>query len=249
MATSIPASQARAQFTSDCIDVFTDVLMPKSFLRSFFPNSQSYVRYLSIQVQRNYENVAVDVIRGTEGNRNNFYKSTEKVIDPPYYREFFDMTEIDLYDRLFGSTAIDAGVYSQLINAVSLKLQELRAKIERAYELQCANVLETGVVTLTNSTNIDFGRKSGSLVDKGAGNYWATGTVDPFADMQAACTFLRQTGKSAGQVFNAILGAQAMNDLFNNTIFKGRVFSTLSNTIDLVRQPQREAIGGLSTAH
>ena len=242
---SIPATMAMSQFTKDLTDVFSDRLTPTSFLRSFFPDKQSFTRYLSIQVKRNYENKAVDVMRGTEGNRNTFSKSTEKVIDPPYYREYFDLTELDLYDRLFGSTAIDAGIYSEILSIAADRLSTLKDKIDREYEYQCANVLLTGVVSLTKQTNIDFGRLSGSLVDKGGGAYWATGTVDPFADIAAGCTFLRQTGKSAGHVFNLILGSTAHADLYNNTIFKGRVFSNLSNSIDVVAPPQKDSIGGV----
>lgn len=245
MATTVPATQARAQFTQDCIAVFTDKLQPTSFLRSFFPTSQSFVRYLSIQVQRNYENVAVDVIRGTEGNRNKFDKSTEKIIDPPYYREFFDMTEIDLYDRLFGSTTIDSGVYSQLTNIVADRLNSCRNKIERAQEIQCAQVLESGIVTLTNAMSVDYGRVAGSKVANEAGNTWATGTVDPFQTLADGCTFLRQTGKAAGHTFNAILGSTAIKDLYNNTIFKGRVTNALSNVIDTINTPQKNSLGGV----
>lgn len=242
---AIPSSQARAQFTQDCVDVFTDMLQPTSFLRSFFPNEQSYTRYVSIQVQRNYENVAVDVLRGSEGNRNNFSKSTEKVIEPPYYREKFDLTEIDLYDRLFGSTAIDAGIYSQLLQTVAIRLNVCQNKEERALEKQCAEVLELGTVTLVNTTSINWGRKSGSLVDKGAGNYWATSGVDVFKDIADGCTFIRQYGKSDGHVFNVILGAQAIADMYNNTVFKGRVTNAFSNVIDTILPPQKNSVGGI----
>ncbi len=245
MATTVPASQARAQFTQDCIAVFRDKLQPTSFLRSFFPTTQSFTRYVSVQVQRNYENVAVDVVRGTEGNRNRFDKSTEKVFDPPYYREFFDMTEIDLYDRLFGSTAIDAGVYSQLLNIVADRLNSCQNKIERSLEIQCAQVLQTGIVTFSNAMSVNFGRLSGSLVDKGGGAYWATDTVDPFADLEAGCTYIRQTGKSQGHTFNAILGATAIKDLYNNAKFKARVTNALSNVIDTVNPPQKNSVGGV----
>jgi len=240
---SIPASQARAQFTSDCIAVFMDGLPPTSFLRSFFPSEQAFVRYLSIQVERNYESVAVDVMRGTEGNRNNFSLSTEKVIDPPYYKEWFDLTSIDLYDRLFGSTAIDAGVYSQVVANVARRMVKLREKIERAYEIQCASVLQTGIVTLTNATTINYGRTAASLVANVAGNTWITGTTNPFDNMEDGCTFLREVGKCGGDTFNAIIGKQAMRDLRANDIFKARVNQNLNNNIDQVNAPQRQALG------
>jgi hypothetical protein len=241
---SIPSSLARAQFTNDVVDVFRSTLPPSGFLRSFFPTVQAFTRYVSIEVKRNYENVAVDVLRGTEGNRNSFAKSTQKVIDPPYFREFFDLTELDLYDRLFGSTSIDAGVYSQMVSETAEKLMEIRAKIERAYEKMCAQVLELGTVTLVSQDSIDFGRKAGSLVANAGGNTWATGTVDPFATLAAGCQFVREYGKSSSDTFDAILGATALRDLYNNDIFKGRVTQALNNNIDSINVPRRNTVGG-----
>lgn len=243
MAAVISTDQARAQLTSMCIDVFNDQLGPTSFLRSFFPTVQEFVRYLSIQVERDYELISADVVRGSEGTRNKFAKSTEKVIDPPYYREYFEMTDIDLYDRLFGSIAIDSSVFTQIVAIVARRLSMLRAKIERAYELQCAQVLQTGVVTLVSGDSIDFRRKAASLVANGAGNTWATGTVDPFVTLEAGATFLRTVGKSADTTFNAIMGATAHSDLLNNALYKGRVNQNLNNNIDTVNPPQRNSAG------
>ena len=244
MATSIPASQARAQFTQACIDVFTDAIQPTSFLRSFFPSDQSFTRYVSIQVMRNYELVATDVLRNTQGNRNNFAKSTEKVFDPAYYREYIDMTEIDLYDRLFGSSAIDSGVFTQLTQEVSRRLVGMRNKIERTHEKNCAEALISGTVTFTNATSVDFGRNSRSLIANGAGITWATGTVDPFANIGGWCDLLRGYGKVEGYNMNLLMGSTAHSDLFNNTIFKSRVTQNLNNSIDNIVPVQRNSVGG-----
>ena len=43
-----------------------------SFLRSFFPVKTTASKYVSIEVQRGTEYAAVDVLRGTDGNRNTF---------------------------------------------------------------------------------------------------------------------------------------------------------------------------------
>lgn len=239
---AVPSSQARAVFTQSLIDVYREINVPTGFLRSFFPTVEEFTRYVSIEVMRGYEKVAVDVIRGTEGNRNKFSKSTEKVYDPPLYREYFDITEMDLYDRLFGSTSIDAGVLSALLNRVQEKMTMLVAKIERAYEVQCAQVLETGIVTLTNDDNIDFSRKATSLVANAAGNTWATGTVDPFGTLETGCNFLRQVGKATGGTFNAILGSTALSDLLSNTLFKARQ-NLFNMALDAVHAPQRNSVG------
>lgn len=222
MAATIAANQARANFTSMCVDVFSDMLTPTTFLRSFFPSEQSYVKYLSIQVERDYELISSDVLRGTEGNRNTFSKSQEDVFLPPYYREFFDATEIDLYDRLFGSTAIDMGIYSQLTAAVARRLNMLRNKIERRYELQCAQILQTGTVTVVNGDSINFNRKAASIVAYSAGNDFAIDTVNPYTVLENGCNFLRQSGKAPGSTFNAIMGQSAWDAFLQNDIVINR---------------------------
>lgn len=216
MAQSISANQARANFTSMCVDVFSDMRTPASFLRSFFPSEQSYTKYVSIQVERDYELIATDVSRGTEGNRNTFATSTEKVMLPPYYREFFDATEIDLYDRLFGSTAIDMGIYSQLTATVARRLAMLKNKIERRYEKQISEVFDTGIVTLVNGDNIDFKRRAGSLVAYTTTNNFADDTVNPYQVLEAGCKFVREQGKAAGAVYNAIMGQSAWDAFLAN---------------------------------
>jgi hypothetical protein len=218
----IAANQARANFTSMCIDVFSDMLTPSTFLRSFFPSEQSYVKYLSIQVERDYELISSDVMRGTEGTRNTFSRSQENVFLPPYYREFFDATEIDLYDRLFGSTAIDMGIYSQLTATVARRLSMLKNKIERRYELQCSQILQTGTVTVVNGDSINFNRKAASLVAYTAGNNFADNAVNPYSVLEAGCTFLRQSGKAAGSTFNAIMGESAWGAFLTNSIVINR---------------------------
>lgn len=239
---AIPSNQARGLFTQMVVDLYRERPVVQSFLRSFFATKEESTRYLSIEVQRGTEKVAVDVLRGTEGNRNMFSRSTEKIFEPPLFREFFDATQLDLYDRLFGSTSIDSGVFGRFMEQVVEKLGLLQDKIERAYELQCAQVFETGIVTVAQGTNIDYKRKATSLVDKTAGNYWATGTINPFTDLENGCNFLRQVGKTQGGTYNAIMGSQALADFYANTIVQNRA-DIRNFSLDAVRAPQRNAVG------
>jgi hypothetical protein len=239
---NISTTDARALFTKMLIDVYRERTAPTAFLRSFFPEKESPTKEISIEVQRGTEKIAVDVMRGTEGNRNSFNKSTEKIFVPPFYREYFDATELDLYDRLFGSTEIDNGIFNAFIESVADKLRMLQDKIERSYELQCAQVLETGIVTLESGINIDFKRKSASLVDLGSGEYWTNNGHDLYADFEAGCNFLRQKGKVQGGTINAILGSSALAALQNNSVFKERQ-NLFNMALDMVHEPQRNAVG------
>lgn len=240
---TISTTDAKALFTKMLIDVYRERPQVMGFLRSFFVDKVESTKELSIEVQRGTEKVAVDVIRGSIGNRNTFARSSEKIFVPPYHREYFDATDLSLYDRLFGSTEIDAGVFTAFLEQVAEKLGMLQDKIERAHEIQCAEVLLTGIVQLVNGTNIDYKRKAGSLVDLGGGNYWTTGTVSPYDTLEAGSEFVRTKGKGQGINYNVLLGSEAYNAFVNNDIVKERA-DIRNFGLDAIRAPQRESTGG-----
>jgi hypothetical protein len=244
---AIPTTDARALFTKMLVDVYTERARPTLFLQSFFAAKEGSTKNISIEVQRGTEKVAVSVTRGTEGNRNTFSKSTEKIFTPEYYREYFDATELDLYDRLFGSSSIDAGVFADFTDQMADRLGMLQDKIERAYELQCAAVLLDGIITnVPGGYNIDFKRKADSLLDLGTINsnrYWTDNTNStPHADLETACNFIRQKGKSQGAVLNAIMGSTALNTFLGNTKVTTRA-DIRNYSLDNVAAPQRNSVG------
>lgn len=235
---------ARNIFTKKLIAVYKEKLAATAFLRSFFPSVESLTKEISIEVQRNGEPVAVDVHRYSDGNLNKFSKSTEKIFIPPFFYEYIVANDHRLYDVAIAAVGTDQGaaMLAALANEMADELFALQQKIERKYELMCAQVLEDGIVQLRADTNIDFKRKAGSLVDPGAGNYWATSSISPYTQLEAGANFLRQTGKAGGGVFNGIFGSQAYAALLNNDIFKER--NDLKNiSLDAVAPPQRNSLG------
>lgn len=241
---NISTTDARPLFTKMLVDVYKERPQVTGFLRSFFMDKIESTKELSIEVQRGTEKIAVDVIRGSIGNRNTFGKSSEKVFIPPFHREYFDATELSLYDTLFGSTSIDDGVFTAFLEQVAEKMGMLQDKIERAHELQCAQVLLTGVVQLVNGTNIDYKRKAASLVGNTAGNTWLTDTVDPNASLKAGAEFIRTKGKGQGSVYNVILGSTALDHYLGNAIVQSRA-DIRNFSLDDIREPQRNSVGGV----
>lgn len=247
---NISVTDARPLFTKDLVAVYRQMIEPTAFLRSFFKETFSTTKLISVESQRGFEHIAFDVVRGTEGNRNKFPRSTEKIFEPPLYEEYFDMTELDLYDRLFGSTQITGSDWANFVYSAAMKLKQLQDKIDRAYERQCAQVFQTGIVTLKNGDNINFFRKALSMVDPGAGNYWANSTggaaapagTDPYKQLEVGCDFLRQTGKVTDGTFNLICGTQALSDLKTNAFFLQRQ-NLFNMALDTIHPPQRDAQG------
>lgn len=243
---NIAATDARALFTKTLVDVYQQRLRPTSFIRSFFKTTFSGTKEVSIEVERQGEFIATDVWRGTEGNRNSWSLTTEKIFIPPYYKEFFDATQLDLYDRVLGSQGnAQVPLFAALMNKVADRLSTLQDKIDRAKEYNCAQVLLTGKITTISGISIDYKRKAESIVDLGAGGnggYFATGTTKVFDQFKKGCDFLRTVGKSGDTVFNAICGDTALADLLSNTVFTTRQ-NLFNMALDTVLAPTRDATG------
>ncbi len=217
----IPTTQGYPVFTQALLAKFDELLRikPTGFLRSFFTKKTTEAKLISIAVRRGTEKIAVDVLRGTEGNRNEIKKHNLKIFQPPYYREYFDATDIDHYDVVFGSLA--APTQGQLIQAVQSainQLKPLKDKIERALELQCSQVLNSGIVQLNTGDNIDYKRKADSMPTTAAGDLWSVDTVDPGIILSEGAKFIRTKGRTSASTFNVICGEAAFNAFINNPI-------------------------------
>lgn len=240
---SISLSQALGPYTSKLVEVYRERTKPTNFLRSFFPGKIQATKLISIQVQRAYERIAVDCYRGTEGNRNQWTQSSEKLFEPLYYRENFDLTQLQVYDALFQPRTVEnAPMLAQLLNSIVDNQMEQQDKIERSIELMCAQVLETGIIQMSSQGTgimIDYKRKAGSIIDPGSGHYFAN-NEDPFDLLEEGCKFIRQYGKSAAMTFKAIFGETAIADFLKNTKFLDRQ-NKFNFSIDTVTAPAAAA--------
>lgn len=216
---TISIVNAESLVTDALVATFDDETVVKRFLRSFFRTNTTMSKLVTVATKRNRELVAVDIVRGSNGNLNAFDKESIQKIAPPLYDEGWNMTELEIYDKLIQFPG-DTNVQKQFVLEQAAKGRKTRAKIERAIEKQCSEVLETGVVVLKNGDNIDFKRKAASLVAYAAGNDFSIGTVNPADVLQAGCDFVRQTGKSQGGVFNVIMGSAAFNAMKANPLWQ-----------------------------
>ena len=239
---AIPIQQARGIFTQATLAKYKESIKAPTFLSSFFKVKTTTAKYISIEVQRGTEKIAVDVLRGTSGNRNMFSKSTEKQYMPPFYNENFDATALDFYDLLFGENLNPTrSVIGGLAAGVAEKLGELRLKIERAKELMASQVLETGVVTLVNGDDIDFKRKATSMKDN-SGTPWSTVTTDIESHLIAAGDFLRTYGKNTSKVLNMIVSGTVLVDLKKSDYFQDNANFQQVRLVD-VNLPQADSRG------
>ena len=237
--------EARGIFTKAVMGVYDEMISPSSFLSSFFEARTFTTKEVSIEVRRGTEKIAVDVIRGTDGNRNQFTRFSEKIFVPPFYNEYFDITTLERYDRAFGQPeGISPATVGYLASDVGMKLAALRDKIERAKERQAAQVFETGIVELKNGDNIDFKRKAESLVDL-SGEYWSDPTADIEQHLVDAARFMRNVGKNTVPVLTLILSSDAWIALKKSDYFKNNANYVKVSLIDVGMPAQVESTGAV----
>lgn len=242
---AIPAQQARAIFTKLFLERYQEIIPAPSFLKSFFPVRTASSLMVSIEVQRGTEKISVDVQRGTPGHGNQFTRSTEKMYIPPFFKEWFDITQMDNYDVVFGSDNMTGDQVGNLAMSVAEKYATLQQKIERSKELLVSNVLETGAITLVNADTINFKRRAGSMVDIGLTDqtqYWNNATAPVEAHLIAGSEFIRQYGKNGAGVFNLIMSGATFNYLKNTNYFSKLAGYQQVDLIDIV-MPQKQAFG------
>jgi len=239
---SIPVQQARGIFTQTAIEKYREMVSVPSFLRSFFAVKTTASKYVSIEVQRGTEKVAVDVLRGTGGNRNSFSKSTEKIFMPPFYKESFDATSLDRYDIAFGADPMfTPQTIGYMAADVAEKLDMLKAKIDRAKELQCAQVLLSGVVTVKNGDSVDYKRKADSIKDNSS-TPWSTAATDIEAQCITGAQFIRTKGKNNAGVFDLIMSGTAFVAFKKSDFFKNNANFNQVKLIDIT-SPAKNSTG------
>lgn len=243
---AISITDARNLFTKKIVEIYREATDVKGFGRSFFRDDVSLTKNVAIEVERGNELVAADVIRGTDGNHNKVAKSSEKMFTPPYYSEYITANEMDLYDVAIGANA-SAPALAQLSRQVASELRRLRNKIERAYEKQTWQVLDSGVVVLKTADEIDFKRKAASMVDVGGVNYWTESGADPLKDLEDGAKFLRTVGKSQGAMLNCVMGSKALSAFLNNEKVQ-KIADNRRFDIASVRLDQRNAVGASPVA-
>lgn len=237
----ISIQQARAMFTSITVAIYNETPVVMSFLRSFFTPVYTNTRYVNIEVIRNHEKCAVDVIRGSGPLMKKKTKSSQRVMDPPFYHLGHNVNELDVYDRAIGSP--NESDMMDLSRQSAEVLVGLVNDIERSHEKQASEVMMTGIIELVNGDNIDFGRQAYSLVNLGVGNYWSVPTVDPTVALKNAGEVLRQKGKAQGDTYNVIMGENAFMAMKANPIFQSE-HKLVDISLGQIRMPQRNSVGG-----
>jgi hypothetical protein len=215
-----------------------------------FKSSFEHSKIISIAVKRYGEFIAVDVHSRSEGVYRKFSKHTEKMIEPPKFKQYILFNDHQIYDNLLTEIS-SAGVlnefnFNQFMANKATEIEALIDEFDRAIEKMCADAILSGIITLVNNENIDFKRKAASIVDLNvSSSYWTANNSNPYTDIENGCNFIRTVGKAATGSFNMIMGTQAKNALFNNAKFLAEQ-NLFNKKTDDILSPAMQAEGYLT---
>jgi hypothetical protein len=185
---------------------------PTNFLSGWFRTTDRDIfrsRKAVIDIKRNNEAIAIDVVRGTGGRLNNNKRFTTKEYTPPIYDEYTAYFEEELNERMPGQTEYtDMQYMAQFLAILTDDQVELQEQIVRSIEVQAAQALFSGAVTLINNDSLDFKQKATHNF-AAAGNWNVAGSI-PTNDFITAATLNRKDGKTDSKI--AIFGEQAWED-------------------------------------
>lgn len=199
--------------TKKLVGKFEEMIPVRSGFSGWFPEETTPTFEVDVEVQRDNDLIAVDVVRFTEGNKNKSSRVTEHKYVPPFFKEEYDFQRDQVY---MNTIALGVGLDNAQVNSVITKnafknVQKNRDKIVRSIRKQQADVLQTGIVSLSNGDNIDYRRKAASIVNVDtAGDYWTVAaTATPLTDIRKGMDFLRNVGNSGGSAVNVVMRSAA----------------------------------------
>lgn len=243
-------SQSFPLYTQRLMDIYHEKNKPTNFLRSYFPTKITPTKLISYMVSRGFEQVAVDVWRGDEGKRTQWTQSSEKILEPLYFRYNFDLTSLQVYDALFmPQLQQNTAQIMLLLDTIIEKQLENQYLIERAIEVMCAQVLQTRKINMSSQgtgIEIDFKPKPESFLTPTIA--WDQANSDPFADIKKQCDFLRTKGKMQGKTVDVICDEVSYAAFLGNaTVLKRQ--NLFNYQPDQLTQPiaQAESVGSVET--
>jgi hypothetical protein len=165
------------------------------FLSGFFqtpPRNIHDSEEVEFDVVREDEDIAFPIPNITvSGHHNEASRYTNKSFIPPVYSEVFDVNAFEAIKRRPGVDSFtDPNYQLYLRDSVTDGMRKMERKIRRAIELQCAQVLQGGVLTLIDDASatvyeLDYQAKSTHFVD--VSTAWAAdgSTGAPLTDITA----------------------------------------------------------------
>ncbi len=204
------------------IDAYNQSAEPTLFFTSMFqsPETNFYSsKQVQIDIQRTDEDISIaiqDLTTGYRYNSKDVYTNKEFVA--PIHSEAVPIDSFSLLDRMPGRNPFqDPEFRADVILRMFQGMRDIEKKIRRSIELQSSQVLQTGIVTLTDSTGatiytIDYKPKANHFPV--AGTAWNAGGATPLDDIGSLADIIRNDGLTAPD--QLIMGDKSFNAFIAN---------------------------------
>ena len=215
--------------TRRMISAYYQEASPTGFFSGMFrarPENFHTSEEVEIDIVRSEEDVSIviqDLSTGYRMNSEDLY--TNKGFKPPIHKEAVPLNAFDLIKRMPGQNPFESPDFrANVITRMFSGMRKVERKIRRSIELQASQVLQTGVVTLTdiNGTalyTLDYAPKAAHFPT--AGVSWATATLaQKIADLTSLCDVVRGNGLMDPDEID--IGATAWENLLQTTGFLDR---------------------------
>jgi hypothetical protein len=209
--------------TTRMLQAYIQMATPTLFLSGMYkspPENFHTSEEVEIDIVRSDEDISVvieDISTGYRMNSENLY--TNKGFKPPIHKEAIPINSFDLIKRMPGEDPFKSPEFRKnMIQRMYNGMTKIESKIRRAIELQAAQVFQTGVVTLTDSSgnslySLDYKPKATHFPT--AGTSWATVSgTQKIADINALAEVIRSDGLSDPD--QLIMGSDAFENFISD---------------------------------
>lgn len=181
---------------------------PTTFLQSLFRRETVNTLNVSFRTKQRRQKVAVDVNIQTKGEMHKRQIGSLETVQPPLYWEFTTLSESDMYNGVVLNPNVTGNEVREFSRIISMDLEEMSDEFERAFELQCAQVFDNGILQFNSNDNINYGRLGGSMVT--ASTLWTATGANPYADISAGTAWIKTNALTGATEFMAVMGSSAI---------------------------------------
>ena len=215
--------------TKRMISAYNQMASPIMFLSGLFqspPENFHTTEEVEIDIVRSDEDISIvieDLSTGYRMNAEDLY--TNKGFKPPIHKEGISINSFDLLKRNPGQNPFESPDFrATLITRMFSGMTKVERKIRRSIELQASQVLQTGIVTLTDDAGnalytLDYKPKATHFPT--AGVSWATATgAQKLADISSLAEEIRNDGLSDPD--QVIMGIDAFENFITDSDIRSR---------------------------
>lgn len=224
---------------------------PSAFFSGMFqarPENFYSSEGVELDIIRSEEDVSIavqDLSTGYRMNSEDLY--TNKEFKPPIHKEGIALNSHDLMQRMAGKhTFEDPSFRADVITRMFRGMRKVERKIRRAVELQSAQVLQTGVITLTDIAGtplyaLDYKPKAAHFPT--AGVPWDVATLEQkLADIEALADTIRTNGFTDPDEID--FGVAAFNSLINTDGIE-KIFDQRRAERGMITSMEKRGNGGI----